>query len=155
LSREFRDALGRFATGVAIVTTVADDGTAHGMTVNSFSSVSLDPPLILWSLANDAYGRAIYEGSDRFCVNILTASQQSLAMQFATTNGEKYAGVDWQPTGGGAPQLAGCLACFDCEREAILPGGDHQIIVGRVHDFQSTEGDPLIFYRGGFGAPTD
>lgn len=146
--RTFRQALALFATGVTIITTVAPDGTRIGITANSFSSVSLDPPLVLFSVARKAYSLPAFKQSGRFVINVLGAEQAPLSNRFATTSREKWQGMDhesWR----GCPILVGTLAHFDCLTHAMLDGGDHVIIVGRVVQLsQTASGDPLIFYGG-------
>ncbi len=146
-----RRALGRFATGVTVITTTAPDGGPLGFTANSFNSVSLDPPLILWSLSRSSARLSAYRGADAYAVNILTAEQEHLARQFAAAVENRFAGVDWAPGLGGAPVLAGALAVFECAHEAVYPAGDHELFIGRVERVTQVEGKPLTYFGGGFG----
>lgn len=146
-NRAFRNALGRFATGITVVTTGDGEGQTAGMTVNSFSSVSLEPPLILWCLGKGAACRPIFEAAGHFAVNVLEAGQEALSTQFARP-GDKFAGVDWRPGRFGDPLLAGCLATFECRTSARHDAGDHLILVGQVAHFEVRDGAPLIFYGG-------
>lgn len=150
VSRELRDVLGQFATGVTIVTAVGKGGAVVGMTVNSFSSLSLDPPLILWCLANTALGRDEYRDADHFCINVLAAGQQDLATQFAKTENHKFKDIDFVLGPGGVPKLGGCIAWLDCRRHAVEPGGDHDIIIGLVEGHRRAAGAPLLFFDGQF-----
>lgn len=143
-SHHFRGSLGRFATGVAVVT-VAADGQRHGITVNSFTSVSLDPPLVLVSIQRTASSHALLAGRP-FTVNILGAEQQSIAMHFA---GRPNAEPNWLD-GSYAPRLAGALSHFECTPWAEYDGGDHTLFLGRVEDFDYRSGDALGFADGRF-----
>lgn len=147
--RALRNALGCYATGVAVVTALADGDTPVGLTVNSFTSVSLDPPLVLWSLSRRSPSRTAFEQASHFAVNVLTAEQQALSNRFATPRPDKFAGVEWQRGHGGAPLLADCLAWFQCRRHLCHDGGDHIILLGRVEAFDhEPERDPLVFLTG-------
>ena len=146
-----RRALGRFATGVTVITTRAPDGTPLGFTANSFNSVSLDPPLILWALSRGSARLGAYRGADAYAVNILTAAQEALARQFASPVEDRFEDVNWAPGLGGAPVLAGALAVFECAHEAVDPAGDHELFIGRVERVTETHGKPLTFFGGDFG----
>ncbi|MCW3838337.1 flavin reductase family protein [Sphingomonas canadensis] len=149
-TREFRDALGRFATGVTIVTTVDAQGRRYGVTANSYNSVSLDPPLILWSLARSSGSFAAFEGARAFAVHVLGHDQQDLATRFAARGQDKFAGLDVIAGHGGVPLLTGCAAHFECETAERFEGGDHLIFLGRVVRFEQCDSDPLIFHSGRF-----
>jgi flavin reductase (DIM6/NTAB) family NADH-FMN oxidoreductase RutF len=149
--RALRTALGRFATGVTVVTTRTPDGKIEGLTANSFAAVSLDPPLVLWSLRRHAPSLRSFQASGTFAVNVLARSQEEIAHRFATRNREKFAGVEHTPGLGGAPLLHGTLAAFECSLESILEGGDHVILLGRVHRVSQRDGEPLIFSGGRYG----
>lgn len=149
--REFRDALGFFATGVAIATTVAPDGTRVGSTISSFNSVSVAPPLILFSVARSMNGFATWNEAERYAVNILAQSQSEISTRFARSRSDKW--KDLRPVIGetGALLLQSALACFECESYARHDGGDHLILVGRVLAISTTplpQSAPLVFYRG-------
>ena len=147
---EFRRALSCFATGVAVVTTRDACGARVGMTISSFNSVSLDPPLVLWSIANDAYSFDTFMHVDYFAVNVLTMDQQDLSARFATQGIDKFAGLACREGLHGMPILPEYAACFECRTEHRYQGGDHTIVVGRVLRLEDRESDPLIFYRGRF-----
>lgn len=151
-ARAFRSALGCFATGIAVVTTVAPDGAPVGVTVNSFSSVSLDPPLVQFCLARSAGTLAAFSTAKSFVVNVLSADQEDLSARFSRRDlDDRWAGVALVPTDSGVPALAGCLATLDCDREHLLDGGDHVIVLGRVRALSSREdGAPLLYFRGGY-----
>ena len=149
--RDFRTALGTFGTGVTIVTAMSADGTPYGVTCNSFASVSLNPPLVLWSLGMFSQGLTIFQNASHFTVNILDASQQALAMQFAKSSGEKFKDVEWTPGLGNAPVLAGCVANIQCRAANRYYGGDHVIFLGAVEAYAYNKQEPLFFARGGFG----
>ena len=146
-----RSALGRFATGVTVVATRGPDGAPLGFTANSFNSVSLDPPLILWSLGRASVQLEAYRGASHYAVNVLNAGQEALARQFAARGADRFAGVEWREGLGGAPVLPGCLAVFECGHEAVHPAGDHELFIGRVLRCTEAEGRPLTFFGGGFG----
>lgn len=147
-SAEFRQALAQFATGVAVVTTRDADGNAAGITVNSFCSLSIDPPLILWSLAAGANSARAFRDCGRFRVQVLGAGQLEVARQCATRGADKFAHGDWRDGRHGLPSLDGCVAWFECENHRQYDEGDHVIIVGRVTAFCNAGGTPLIFHAG-------
>ena len=146
----YRRALSCFATGVAVVTALDSSGERVGITISSFNSVSLEPPLVLWSIANNAQSYPVFTGVKYFAVNVLAMHQQELCDRFAQQGIDKFAGLQCRDGLGGAPILPEYAACFECSTEYIHPGGDHSIIVGRVLRLEDRETDPLIFYRGRF-----
>jgi flavin reductase (DIM6/NTAB) family NADH-FMN oxidoreductase RutF len=160
-AKALRQAFGHFATGVTVVTTMDNDqpdgqDKPLAMTANSFSSVSLDPPLILWSIDKNAQSFAAFERNEHFAVHILHAGQEALSTICATRNADKFANVDWQPGIGGAPIFDEYSARFQCRVEHRYEGGDHQIIVGRVLDYscqnEQHQGQPLLFFKGKYCA---
>ncbi len=146
---EFRDALGCFATGVTVVTAVGPRGELIGITINSFNSVSLDPPLILFSLNRRAYSLRAFLSAQAFAVNILRAGQEEISNRFARSLEDKWLGVEHEIWDDGCPILTGALASFECKTRHTYHGGDHVIFVGEVtrlrHD---PDGQPLLFYGG-------
>jgi flavin reductase (DIM6/NTAB) family NADH-FMN oxidoreductase RutF len=146
--RRLRDALGEFATGVAVVTARGIDGLPVGVTINSFASVSLEPPLVLWSLGLASPSRASFESCSHYAVNILAAEQVELSQRFSQPQEDRFAGIDLKVGAGGAPLLPGCSAWFECRNEARYPGGDHVILVGYVENFRREPKAPLIFHGG-------
>ncbi|GAA3654380.1 flavin reductase family protein [Nonomuraea antimicrobica] len=144
--RSLRDAFGQFATGVAVITTATADGERAGVTVNSFTSVSLDPPLVLWCLSNRAPSAPLFLRAGRFAINVLAADQDHLSRRFATPSTDKFAGVEL--LGAPLPVLAGTLASFVCRTERVHDGGDHHIFIGAVERYQRAEGEPLVFHSG-------
>lgn len=153
--RELRRALGQFATGVTVITTrEADSPAPVGITVNSFASVSLDPPLILWSAARSSMRHAHFSGAQAFAVHVLARGQGPLAERFARS-GDGFAGLAHNLNPEGVPILSDTLARFECRTEATHEGGDHTIIIGRVLRFTSSPGaEPLVFAQGTFGGFT-
>jgi flavin reductase (DIM6/NTAB) family NADH-FMN oxidoreductase RutF len=141
-----RSALAQFATGVTVITTRAPDGTPVGLTANSFASVSLDPPLVLWSLSLKSASYDAFVQTERYLIHVLGAEQLELAKRFATRGIDKFAGTDWQPTDTELPRLPGCVAVFECASRSRHAEGDHVILVGRVDAFESAGGAPLIFH---------
>jgi flavin reductase (DIM6/NTAB) family NADH-FMN oxidoreductase RutF len=148
--RLFRDALGAFATGVTIVTARSALGPL-GMTANSFASLSLDPPLVLWAPARASKRFEALSGARRFAIHVLAADQRDLALHFAR-QGHDFDLPGMDETAHGVPLIPGCLSVFDCVREAVHEGGDHAIVVGRVLAVQHRPGAPLVFNAGRFGA---
>lgn len=147
--RRFRDCIGSFATGVTIVT--AKDGDEHaGMTLNSFTSVSLDPLLVLISLGHETRTLALVRRSGRFAVSILHREQQGIARDFAV-NGAVFAADHTAVENSGFVTVSNALATVRCHVESIVPAGDHDVVIGAVVDFDATEGEPLVFHRGSFG----
>ena len=149
-SREFRNALGRFATGVCVITAHTETQTPFGMTVNSFASVSLEPPLILWSLQKDSDCFKHFDAATAFSVNILADSQQAESNQYAKKGDHALESDSFRIGASGTPVLKNAMTTFECELEAVHEGGDHVIIVGRVIALTDhpAEREPLIFYRG-------
>ena len=149
--RDFRNALGTYATGVTIITAAAPDGKPYGLTCNSFASVSLNPPLVLWSLVVYSSSLTIFQNASHFTVNVLGASQQALASKFAKSSDDKFTGVDWTPGLGKAPVLAESVANFQCRSVNRYYGGDHVIFLGAVEAYTYGAVEPLLFARGAFG----
>ena len=151
-ARAFRDALGRFATGVTIVTTMTEDGPI-GITANSFASVSLDPPLVLWSPARASRRFAAFEAAEHYAIHVLGEDQHDLARAFTKENWP-VEDHGWHAAHG-VPVIEHSIARFDCARHAIHDGGDHAIVVGRVGRAAIADGAPLLFAGGAFGRFTD
>lgn len=149
--RDFRNALGTYATGVTIITAAASDGKPYGLTCNSFASVSLNPPLVLWSLVVYSSSLTVFQNASHFTVNVLGASQQALANKFAKSSDDKFIGVDWTPGLGNAPVLAESVANFQCRSVNRYYGGDHVIFLGAVEAYTYNAKEPLLFARGAFG----
>lgn len=147
--RAFRDTLGCFATGVAVLTTRTAGGEPLGLTISSFNSVSLDPPLVLWSLSANSPNLESFRRASHFAVNILAANQQPLSDRFAARDNDRFARLAVRQGLGGAPLLDGCCAWFECSNETQHAGGDHFIFIGRVQRFfRGEEQLPLIFHGG-------
>jgi len=151
-ARSFRDALGRFATGVAFVT-AAPDGEPAGLIVNSLTSVSLDPPLVSFCPSRSSLTWSRMRRAGRFGVNVLGRQHEDFAVRASPAGADRFAGLDWAPGPGGVPLLADALASLECEIVAEHPAGDHWIVVGRVEKIRvSASKDPLVFFAGAFGA---
>ena len=146
---EFRKALGMFATGVTIVTARTAAGDLVGLTANSFNSVSLTPPLVLWSLAKSAGSMAAFSAGSHYAINILCADQQALAQQFASKDVDRFSGVEFVLGAAGAPLLAGAVASFECFNRSQYEEGDHVIFVGEVEQCRHTTGASPLLYHGG------
>ncbi|TMK42947.1 MAG: flavin reductase family protein [Alphaproteobacteria bacterium] len=149
--RDFRSALGTYATGVTIITAAGTDGKPYGITCNSFASVSLNPPLVLWSLVLYSSSLSAFQNASHFAVNVLGVSQQALANKFAKSSDDKFAGVDWRPGLGNAPILTDSVANFQCRAANRYYGGDHVIFLGAVEAYSYGRKEPLLFARGGYG----
>ena len=149
--RDFRSALGTYATGVTIITASGADGNPYGLTCNSFASVSLNPPLVLWSLVLYSSSLGVFQNASHFAVNVLGASQQTLANKFAKSSEDKFAGVEWTPGLGNAPLLAESVAAFQCRSVNRYYGGDHVIFLGAVEAYSYNRKEPLLFARGSYG----
>ena len=148
---EFRAALGMFATGVTIVTARTADGTLVGLTANSFNSVSLEPPLVLWSLSRTAASMPAFQAGSHYAINILGAGQQALALRFAAKGVDRFVDVEFIEGVGGAPLLAGAAASFECFNRSRYDEGDHVIFVGEVERCSWRQGaSPLLFHGGRF-----
>lgn len=148
-ARAFRDALGRFATGVTVITTHSDHGPL-GITANSFASLSLDPPLVLWSPARASRRFDAFVEADHFAIHVMGDDQYEVCSGFAR-EGTAFDALVWEEGTGGTPLIANCLARFECDRHAVHEGGDHAIVVGRVRAATYREGAPLLFHGGRYG----
>jgi flavin reductase (DIM6/NTAB) family NADH-FMN oxidoreductase RutF len=147
--RSFRAALGSFTTGIAVVTACAPDGSFVGLTINSFNSVSLAPPLVLWSLDLGSPSLEAFRSASHYAVSILGADQVELSQRFATRLEDKFSGLSTCVGAGGAPLLHGCCAWFECANEMQYPGGDHIIFVGRVERYAGDPEQLPLVYHGG------
>ncbi|MFV0680705.1 flavin reductase family protein [Ottowia sp.] len=149
--QDFRAALGMFATGVTIVTARAPDGALVGLTANSFNSVSIHPPLVLWSLSQRSASIPTFRAGSHYAINILSADQQSLAERFAAPVGNRWQGTAWRPGVAGAPLIEGAVAHFECLNKSRYDEGDHVIFVGQVERAGHQPGAaPLLFHGGRF-----
>jgi 3-hydroxy-9,10-secoandrosta-1,3,5(10)-triene-9,17-dione monooxygenase reductase component len=147
-ARHFRDVLGRFCTGVTVVTSISN-GDPVGMTCQSFSSVSLSPPLVMFCPAKTSRAWPLMQRAGHFCVNLLAEGQDELSNAMASKGSDKFAGVGWSPSKTGAPLLDGVLGYVDCTIHAVHEAGDHYIVIGKVQDLGFGDADaPLLFYRG-------
>jgi flavin reductase (DIM6/NTAB) family NADH-FMN oxidoreductase RutF len=147
----FRQVLGHYATGVTVITALHDD-KPYGLAANSFTSVSLDPPLVSFCAAHSSTTWPHIRAAGHFCVNILSDAQEELSRLFAMSGADKFSGIGWTRAATGAPVLEDALGWLDCVIEAEHEAGDHVIVVGRVHDLDvAHEGRPLLFFRGGYG----
>jgi flavin reductase (DIM6/NTAB) family NADH-FMN oxidoreductase RutF len=149
-ARSFRNALGSFATGITVVTSVGPDGEPLGFTANSFNSVSLEPPLVLFSLDRGAYSLKAFEAAGVFAINVLREDQQEVSTSFARALSNKWDGVPFETWETGCPIFTEALANFECETTSMHDGGDHVIFVGRVLALRTTEGRPLLYFRGAY-----
>ncbi len=150
-SARYRQVLGHFTTGVTVVTAAAADGPV-GLAVGSFSSVSLDPPLVGFFPDKSSSSWPKIEAAGTFCVNILAEDQEDVCRRFAMKGDDKFAGLGWQPAGSGAPLIDNVLAWIDCDVHSVTDAGDHLHVLGAVRDLGvAEEGTPLLFFRGGYG----
>jgi len=151
-SRQFRDALAEFATGVTIICARTGDGRYVGLTANSFNSVSLVPPLILWSLSRRSSSLPAFEAAERYSVNVLAADQTELARRFSRPHKDRFAGVRYRMGWADAPLIDGCAAWFECRHHERHRAGDHMLFVGEVATCERTQGRGLVFHHGRFGS---
>ena len=149
-----RQVLGRFVTGVTVVTALDKGGAPVGLTVNSFNSVSLDPPLILWSIDRRGSFYQAFAEAERFAVNVLGAGQRELAKKFAGAPLGRFDGVAFDDGVAGIPLLKDCIAWFECRTRTRVDGGDHLILVGEVEKFAQNPGQELLFFAGQYGVAT-
>ena len=145
---ELRQALGRFVTGVTIVTCRDEQGQAVGLTANSFNALSLAPPLVLWSLRQASSSIAAFTGASHFAVNVLAADQVDLSRRFARPSSAKFDEGEWTDGQGGAPLLAGCVAVFECRRRSHHEAGDHVLFIGEVLRIGGSSATPLVYHAG-------
>jgi flavin reductase (DIM6/NTAB) family NADH-FMN oxidoreductase RutF len=148
--KALRNAFGAFATGVTVVTTRQPDGTPRGFTANSFTSVSLDPPLLLVCLAKTAHSAEVFAQATHFAVNILAEDQKAVSGLFASRTPDKFAQCAWTPGPADMPLIDGSLAQFTCANHHLVDAGDHLILIGRIDHFTTTEGQPLGYFRGNY-----
>ncbi len=147
---EFRRALGSFLTGVTIVTTIGPEGEPRGFTANSFTSVSLDPPLVLVCIAKKAHGHPVFAASKAFAINVLAESQKDASGVFASKAADKFTAVEWRSGATSSPMIDGSVAIFDCDLDQLIDAGDHSILIGRVRDFSHNGSQPLGYCRGAY-----
>lgn len=148
--RALRDAFGRFTTGVTVLTTREADGAPRGFTANSFSSVSLEPPLVLVCIGNNAHSGPVFCAAPHFAVNVLCADQEGIARLFASHRDDKFAQTEWHSGAHDLPLLPGALATLICARHELVKAGDHVILIGEVLETQVRDAPALGYYRGGF-----
>lgn len=146
----FREVLGHFATGVTIVTAL-EDGVPVGFTCQSFAALSLDPPMVILAPARSSTSWPRIAQAGAFCVNILEEHQEALCRAFAVSGGDKFNGVGWSPGVTGSPLIQRSLAMVECRLGDIFDGGDHELVTGHVVNIEVSDGNPLLFYRSGFG----
>jgi flavin reductase (DIM6/NTAB) family NADH-FMN oxidoreductase RutF len=147
---EFRSVLGRFPSGVTVVTTKAADGSDQGMTVSAFCSLSLEPPLVLICIEKTASVHEALTRGPGFVVNVLSAKQEQIARRFSIVDIDRFEGVGFSRSGSGIAVLDDALAVIECNRLTMQDGGDHTIIVGEVEAGRAETGSPLLYYRGGY-----
>ena len=145
---ELRHALGRFVTGVTIVTCRDEHGAPVGLTANSFNALSLDPPLVLWSLRQASSSIDAFTTASHFAINVLSAGQVDLSRRFARPSSAKFDEGEWTDGQGGAPLLAGCVAVFECRRRSHHPAGDHVLFIGEVERIGGSAATPLVYHAG-------
>lgn len=150
-SQALRRAFGKFTTGVAVVTTSGPNAEPCGLTINSFSSVSLDPPLVLWSITLKSPNLETFRSASHFAINILASDQRDICNQFASKAEDRFAGIDWFRGINDLPVIRGTLATFECRRTQMVDAGDHVVFFGEVAATEQNEGEPLVFFAGQFG----
>ena len=149
--RHYRDCLSRFATGVTVMTCRPETGAATGITVNSFASVSLEPRLILWSIARHSRSTDAFLEADGFAVNVLARDQEALSTHFAQTERPEFTDLECRTSARGNPLLEGCLAWLECTRRGLHEGGDHYVLIGEVDRYElGREAPPLVYYQSAY-----
>lgn len=149
-SSQFRRALSQFATGVTVITTRLADGSFRGLTASSFNSVSLEPPLVLWSLSNGANSLPIFSGNSHYVINVLAAGQEELARRFSRRTADPFGDIEFELSRTGQPVLKGAAAWFECHNRSRYPEGDHVIFVGEVEECAVHPQPALVFHAGRF-----
>ncbi len=149
--RQFRDALAQFATGVTVIAARRPDGRYAGFTANSFNSVSLDPPLVVWSLNRRAENLAAFENAERYAINVLAHDQIELARKFSRPHADRFDGVSFRLGAADAPLIEGCIAWFECRHHAMHRAGDHMLFIGHVETCERRNGVGLVFHHGRYG----
>ena len=149
IGQGLRQALGKFATGVAVVTCQGSKGPC-GITANSFSSVSLDPPLVLWNIAKVSNSLQAYLVAEHFAINVLGSGQREISHHFTQADHTRFNGIGYTTSAHGVPLLPGTIACFECRTNQVHDCGDHYIIIGEVERFRSNDGEPLLFFGGAY-----
>lgn len=153
---ELRRAFGRFPTGIAVITTVDEDGRPFGLTINSFVSVSMEPPMVSWNVIRDSRAHATISLARGFVVNVLAAAQQPIAQQMARQVDDRFAGIDYHCNADGLPVLAGAVATFECELHDLVAAGDHDIVLGAIKHFAHCDGAALMYWQGAYAtAPAE
>ena len=147
-TRQLRQTLGKFATGITVVTCCAADGRACGITANSFSSVSLEPPLVLWNIAKSSNSLQAYLDASHFAIHILDDQQEAVSRHFAQTDHKSFDNIDYRISDDRVPILSGGLARLDCRTERVIDAGDHHIIIGEVIKHEARDGAPLVYFNG-------
>jgi len=147
-STDLRQALGSFVSGITVVTCMDNDAQPIGVTVSSFCSLSLDPPMVLWCLARNARSAPAFMNADMFCAHVLAHNQWHVAEKFATRGADKFGQLSWSLNDARLPIINGCTARFECQRAAVHDGGDHWIVTGLVQQFESADLEPLAYHRG-------
>lgn len=150
--KDYRRALGRFPTGVAVVTALGADGRAVGMTINSFTSVSLEPPVVAWSIGRKAPSYEVFADARHFVINVLSLEQLSVSAQFSRPSQDKFAGIAWREGVGGVPVLDGCVAQFECSVRERIAVGDHDMLFGDVLRYAHAERLPLAYALSGYAS---
>lgn len=145
---ELRQAFGRFATGIAVITTLTNDGQPYGLTINSFVSVSMAPPMISWNVVRGTTAHQVITQQGKFVVNVLAQDQQHIAQQMTGPIETRFDGITCTPAANGLLLIDGALATFECNTHAMVPAGDHDIILGTVTDFAHRDGPPLVYWQG-------
>jgi len=150
-SQALRQAFGKFATGVAVVTSNDKDNNPIGLTINSFSSVSLEPPLVLWSLVNKSPNLDVFRNASHFAINILASDQTEVSNTFARPSEDRFATIDWFRGIADLPVIRNTIATFECRRTMTIEAGDHVVFFGAVEDCEQCDLEPLLFFSGQYG----
>ncbi|WP_239094237.1 flavin reductase family protein [Bacillus sp. B15-48] len=147
----FKEVLGNYPTGVTVVTTVTEDGTPLGLTVNSFASVSIDPLLILWSIDKRVSSHDVFKNTEKFAVHVLASDQSDVCSVFASKGVDRFANCDWKFSENNLPVIAGATGVLQCKTFKTIDAGDHTILIGQVIDIDSAKKEPLLYHKRNFG----
>lgn len=149
--QELRQAFGRFATGIAVVTAIDEQGKPYGLTINSFVSVSLSPPVLSWNVMHNTRAHEVISQATQFAVHVLSTEQQAISTKMTGAIEQRFDGVPYYISQQGLPIIQGCLAVFECQRHSLISVGDHDIVLGSIDSYEYQQGEPLVYWQGNYG----
>lgn len=149
--QDLRHAFGRFPTGIAVITAIDEQGKPYGLTINSFVSVSLSPPVLSWNVMHNTRAHEVISQAKQFAVHILSSEQQAISTQMTGAIEQRFDGLSYQVNQQGLPIIQGCLAVFECQRHSQISIGDHDIVLGSIDNYEYQQGEPLLYWQGNYG----